>query len=306
MYETIDPATNVCDLIVDPCGGRRVNTTEQGHLPGETRQSGRFRSGGTRWPNSNTRWYYVKYIATGEGELRTPNRSFVTVLGLQDRVSCGSNLPPSTGSECDKDLWKTLRERLEIGDFRPGFRPWGCHLVVLCGGEPCQPGTHLPTQPWRSSAVSAPSSLRRFSEAGRESRARSTTSGQCARRQAARRRWSVGPTRSTMPVHERTLSVDEAAIACSVSSETIRRRLRTGRLRGAFREGPHGAWRIPVSDLVDDGFRVIVPNLAAEVERLERELALEQTHSAQLRTEIGHLTRHISDLRSMLGFGGAQ
>ena len=109
-----------------------------------------------------------------------------------------------------------------------------------------------------------------------------------------------------MPVHEKTLSVNEAAIACSVSSETIRRRLRTGRLRGAFREGPHGAWRIPVSDLVDDGFRVIVPNLAAEVERLERELALEQANSAQLRIEIGHLTRHISDLRSMLGFGGAQ
>jgi DeoR/GlpR family transcriptional regulator of sugar metabolism len=109
-----------------------------------------------------------------------------------------------------------------------------------------------------------------------------------------------------MSQQEKALSVDEAAIACGVSTETIRRRLRARKLIGAYREGPSGAWRIPVTALAAEGFRIDISDRGAEVERLERELAFARELNERLSANVEMLERHITDLRLMLSLGGAR
>lgn len=49
-----------------------------------------------------------------------------------------------------------------------------------------------------------------------------------------------------------TLSQSEAATACGVSTATIRRARRSGRIEGAYEDG-HGGWRIPFPALIAAG-----------------------------------------------------
>lgn len=107
-----------------------------------------------------------------------------------------------------------------------------------------------------------------------------------------------------MSQQDRTLSVEDAARACDVSVETIRRRLRARRLVGAFQDGPLRTWRIPVSALIADGFRIDTSDHRAHIERLERELELERTINARLTSDIDLLERYVRDLRNLLGMAG--
>lgn len=63
------------------------------------------------------------------------------------------------------------------------------------------------------------------------------------------------------------LSMDDAARACSVSRDTIKRRLRAKQFPGAVRGDPTGnrppPWLIPVEDLVAAGLRPVVIDPAA-------------------------------------------
>lgn len=99
-----------------------------------------------------------------------------------------------------------------------------------------------------------------------------------------------------------TLSLPEAAAACAVSAETIRRRIKSGAIDGAIRDKT-GAWRLPVAGLVAAGLR---PNLSghsgnialssAEVARLEA-LAHERAETiAMLRAELAALRQLVRDL----------
>ena len=99
-----------------------------------------------------------------------------------------------------------------------------------------------------------------------------------------------------------TLSLPEAATACAVSAETIRRRIKSGAIDGAIRDKT-GAWRLPVAGLVAAGLR---PNLSehsrdaapssAAVARLEA-LAQERAETiAMLRAELAALRQLVRDL----------
>lgn len=59
---------------------------------------------------------------------------------------------------------------------------------------------------------------------------------------------------------DRLVTVEEAAVICGVSDETIRRRLARGRVPGAYRRGRGGRapWAIPLSSLQFAGLRPIV------------------------------------------------
>jgi excisionase family DNA binding protein len=48
---------------------------------------------------------------------------------------------------------------------------------------------------------------------------------------------------------ERLLKVDEVAERLRVHPETVRRLLRSGKLRGSMPIGPRGGWRIPASEV---------------------------------------------------------
>jgi uncharacterized protein YlxW (UPF0749 family) len=107
--------------------------------------------------------------------------------------------------------------------------------------------------------------------------------------------------------HTGNLPLDAAARACGVSCETIRRRLRTGRLPGAFRDGPAGAWQIPVSDLVAAGFEVTVRtetsgNAATNLElaELKAEMARARAEAAERLERIRVLEANLEDLRAAL------
>ena len=106
-----------------------------------------------------------------------------------------------------------------------------------------------------------------------------------------------------------TLGVEEAAQLCGVSDETIRRRLRAGRLPNAVRAaGASSAWRIPLSDLIADGFQ---PQTAsgedgtlAELERLRAALDGAERLLAERLARIDELQTHVADLRRFLGAEG--
>ena len=89
-----------------------------------------------------------------------------------------------------------------------------------------------------------------------------------------------------------TVSVAEAAKLAKCSDDTIRRRLRAGKLAGASQEGPGDSapWRIPVSALIEEGLcdasvldqlderlNPTVARLANQVVDLRAELTSERT-----------------------------
>ena len=106
-----------------------------------------------------------------------------------------------------------------------------------------------------------------------------------------------------MVASDGTLSIDEAAVACGVSTETIRRRIRADRLTGAHRVGPAGAWRIPVAALLADGFRPLL-NGRDEGTRdadLAVRVAVAEAISAERLARITALERHVNHLESLFG-----
>lgn len=108
-----------------------------------------------------------------------------------------------------------------------------------------------------------------------------------------------------------TLGVEQAARACGVSDETIRRRLRARRLPNAVREpGAAGAWRIPLRDLLDAGLR---PKLgtdgiadAAALLRLRDALAAAERLLQERQARIDELTAHIHDLQALAAHSGVR
>jgi excisionase family DNA binding protein len=123
-----------------------------------------------------------------------------------------------------------------------------------------------------------------------------------------------------VPMVADRLTVHEAARRCGVSAETIRRRLKAGRLPEAVltEEG----WRIPVTGLIADGFCPVSPRGLAEREAAEhppqapamrvRPAAaapadIEAVLSAQsreidaLKQLVNAQRQHISDLRHQFG-----
>lgn len=113
-----------------------------------------------------------------------------------------------------------------------------------------------------------------------------------------------------MPATDGTVGVEEASRVCRVSDETIRRRLRRGRLTGAFREGgPASAWRIPIAALVADGFtpsfdmspgayhgRVEADDTAALRMAVDAAEAIARERLELIR----HLEAHVADLQVVL------
>jgi hypothetical protein len=99
---------------------------------------------------------------------------------------------------------------------------------------------------------------------------------------------------------------------CGVSDETIRRRLRAGRFAGAHREGGvASAWRIPVADLLAEGFR---PRFEAEgtasmppgeLEDLRRELAVARAIADERAARIAHLEAQLTALTAVVQTIGA-
>lgn len=106
---------------------------------------------------------------------------------------------------------------------------------------------------------------------------------------------------------DRTLGVEDAARACSVSDETIRRRLRAGRLPGARRDGGAvGAWRIPLADLIADGLTPVLPSATTglvpeELAELRAALAEARALAAERDLRIGQLLSQLADLRTIVG-----
>lgn len=123
-----------------------------------------------------------------------------------------------------------------------------------------------------------------------------------------------GPTEPRLPkpapVRAETLTVADAAEACAVSQETIRRRLRDGRLPNAVRDPhPYGQWKIPVTDLVAAGLRPLRADLGErrDLEHLrdllaqtEAELARAQALAQARQEHIDALQANLEDLRAVL------
>jgi hypothetical protein len=115
-----------------------------------------------------------------------------------------------------------------------------------------------------------------------------------------------------VPHDDGTLSIDEAARACHVSQETIRRRLRSDRLPGSTRVGNSGVWHIPVSSLITAGFSVQVrtptPTGTADgASTLEADLRVAQALADERLARIEQLEAHVADLRlAMRTLGGVQ
>jgi len=80
--------------------------------------------------------------------------------------------------------------------------------------------------------------------------------------------------------NEAVYSPTEAALRSGCSTDTIRRKLKDGKLVGAFRDGPppNGEWRIPLSALVIAG----LVDLEAEPER-EAPRSVEGDNDVRLR-----------------------
>ena len=125
--------------------------------------------------------------------------------------------------------------------------------------------------------------------------------------QRSAHRWSVLVSKS-----DGTLGVEEAARVCGVSDETIRRRLRAGRFAGAHREGGvASAWRIPVADLLAEGFRprfesegtTLMP--PEELEELRRELAVARAIADERAARIAHLEAQLTALTAVVQTIGA-
>lgn len=104
---------------------------------------------------------------------------------------------------------------------------------------------------------------------------------------------------------DRTLGVEDAARACQVSDETIRRRLRAGRLPGARRDGVVGPWRIPLADLIADGFTPVLPSatsglVAEELAELRAALAEARALASERDLRIEQLLSQLDDLRTIV------
>lgn len=119
--------------------------------------------------------------------------------------------------------------------------------------------------------------------------------------------WSVLVSKS-----DGTLGVEEAARVCGVSDETIRRRLRAGRFAGAHREGGvASAWRIPVADLLAEGFRPRFESEGTtsmppgELEELRRELAVARAIADERAARIAHLEAQLTALTAVVQTIGA-
>lgn len=122
---------------------------------------------------------------------------------------------------------------------------------------------------------------------------------------------------SPPPFVEDLLTIDEAARTCSVSRDTIKRRLRRGEFPAAVRGQPVGErpppWLIPLSDLVAAGLRPLcVPAGEAEIDRsdplalreaLARQEALSaarEAHLLDLRTEIRRLHEQLQRMTGVV------
>lgn len=129
-----------------------------------------------------------------------------------------------------------------------------------------------------------------------------------------------GPTVPRM-TRERRYGIAEAAAACAVSAETIRRRLRAGLLPHARRDYlPYGPWRVPVSDLIAAGLNPTAGDTApsaasgelsdelatelrtvrAELEATRVELAKAETLAAARLAELRAVREHLDDLRQIV------
>lgn len=113
------------------------------------------------------------------------------------------------------------------------------------------------------------------------------------------------------------VGIDEAARACSVSRDTIKRRLRLGQFPGAIRGTPVGnrppPWLIPVNDLTDAGLNPVVAGgvtgldledplaLSGAIAHYEALAAARETHLADLRAEIRRLHDRLAELTAMVG-----
>ena len=86
-----------------------------------------------------------------------------------------------------------------------------------------------------------------------------------------------------------SVSIEQAASMCRVSSETVRRRIRARQLPGATTRGPGGAWLIPVDALRSSG-------LLKQSER-ERDL---QARVSELESVCAERQAHIDFLESTL------
>ena len=78
-----------------------------------------------------------------------------------------------------------------------------------------------------------------------------------------------------------SVSIEQAASMCGVSSETVRRRIRARQLPGAKQGGPGGAWVIPVDALRSSGLLKQTErerDLQARVSELESVCAERQSH----------------------------
>jgi hypothetical protein len=108
----------------------------------------------------------------------------------------------------------------------------------------------------------------------------------------------------TMIDADGTMSIEEAARACGVSDETIRRRLRAKRLPGAFRQGTYQVWRIPITALVAAGFTISTapprPPEGEHAQDLSHRLALIERLLAERDARIQVLERNLDDLRAVL------
>ena len=120
-----------------------------------------------------------------------------------------------------------------------------------------------------------------------------------------------------MPTARTRLTITQAAEAAQVSRVTIRRYLEGGRFPGAeqARRGKVTEWRIPIEDLLAAGLRLNAPTkpdqasgpaaapalvdgeLAAEVERLRRELADERARRQVAEAVADERARALDDFR---------
>lgn len=91
-------------------------------------------------------------------------------------------------------------------------------------------------------------------------------------------------------------TINEAAAACGVSRDTIKRRLARGGLPGARRvsgPGPRGPWVIPESGLVAAGLLEGVTQASSSMEELKIRLAVTEAQLAEVRW-------HVNELRALV------
>lgn len=118
-----------------------------------------------------------------------------------------------------------------------------------------------------------------------------------------------------VPTH---LTIDAAARACSVSRDTIKRRLRNNQFPGAVRGEPAGnrppPWLIPVEDLAAAGLRPAVADagslettdpedqsaLRAALAHHEAVAGAREHHLTDLRAEVRRLHDRLTEMSSLL------